>query len=85
MPRVKVTRSRKVKGGRLIVGLYGPSMGFQPVDEVIRNIQQGSIRYFVREGSWEEDVRVVDDGGGFVLVTTKNVFSPNNLENLPDY
>ena len=85
MPRAKVTRSRKAKGGRLILGLYGPSIGFQPVEEVIGNIRRGAVGYYVRAGSWETDVRVAEENGAFVLVTTKDVLSPNNLENLPDY
>lgn len=38
MARVKVTRSRKGKGVRMIVGLYGPSIGYQTAEEVINRI-----------------------------------------------
>ena len=84
MPRVKVTGSRKAKGGRLILGLYGPSIGYEPAEEVINRIREGSSRYYVREGSWEADVRVVEEDGESRLVSTKDVLSRNNLENLPD-
>lgn len=84
MPRVKVTGSRKARGGTQIVGLSGPSMGYQTSEEVISQIRTGSTRYYVREGSWEADVRVVEDDGLFKLVSTKDVLSPNHLANLPD-
>jgi len=84
MPRVKVTRSRKAKGGRMILGLYGSSIGYQTAKEVINRIRDGSTKYYVREGSWEADVRVVEDDGAFKLVSTRDVLSRNNLENLPD-
>ena len=84
MPRVKVTRTRKVEGGRRIVGLYGPSFGYQTAEEVLSAIRAGDVRYFVRAGSWEADVRVVEEGGEATLVTTRDVLSRNNLANLPD-
>ena len=84
MPRVKVTRSRKARGGTDIVGLFGPSIGYETAEEVVSRIREGSARYYVREGSWEADVRVVDHGGGVRLVSTNDVFSRNNLANLPD-
>ena len=84
MPRLKVTGSRKARGGTKIVGLYGPSIGYQTSEEVISQIRTGATRYYVREGSWEEDVRVVEDDGLFKLVSTKDVLSPNHLANLPD-
>ncbi len=84
MPRVKVTRSRKARGGRNIVGLYGPSFGYETAEEVASRIGEGATRYYVREGSWEADVRVVEDGGLAKLVTTNDVLSRNNLANLPD-
>ena len=85
MPRVKVTRTRKAKGGRRIVGLYGPSIGFQPAEEVVNRIRSGGGRFYVREGSWEEEIRVVEIEGAVSLVSTLDVLSKNNLLNLPDY
>ena len=84
MRRLKVTRSRKTKGGKEAGGLYGPSFGYQPLEEVIRRIRAGTDRYYVREGSWEADVRVVEDESGSYLVSTRDVLSRNNLANLPD-
>ena len=85
MPRSKVTRSRKANGGKRIVGLFGPSMGYQTAEEVAYIIQAGSGKYYVREESWEADVRLVDAEGGISLVSTKDALSRNNLANLPDY
>ena len=68
----------------MIVGLYGPSIGYQTAEEVINQIRDGSTKYYVREGSWEADVRVVEDDGVFKLVSTRDVLSRNSLENLPD-
>jgi len=84
MPRVKVTRSRKADGGRSIVGLFRPSMGYQTAEEVIARIREGVGRYYVREGPWEADVRAVDESGVVRLVSTTDVLSRNNLSNLPD-
>ena len=75
---------RKAKNGTHIVGLFGPSIGYETAEEVASRIREGAARYYVREGSWEADVRVVEAGGGVRLVSTKDVFSRNNLENLPD-
>ncbi len=84
MPRSKITRSRKADGGRRIIGLFGPSMGYQTAEEVESRIRAGVSRYYVREDSWESDIRLVDEGGTVRLVSTKDVFSGNNLANLPD-
>ena len=84
MPRVKVTHSRKAKKGAHIVGLFGQSIGYETAEEVVSRIREGAARYYVREGSWEADVRVVEDGGLAKLVTTNDVLSRNNLANLPD-
>ena len=84
MARVKVTHTRKTKGRRSIVGLYGPSMGYQDAEEVIDRIRRGVARYYVREGSWEADLRVVEEDGELKLVSTADFFSRNHLANLPD-
>jgi hypothetical protein len=84
MPRVKVTRTRKVGGGKRIVGLCGPSIGYQTAEEVLSQMRAGSVRYYVRAESWEADVRVVEEDGELTLVTTRDVLSRNNLANLSD-
>jgi len=84
MPRVKITRTRKADRGSRIVGLYGPSIGYQSTEEVVDKIRDGE-RYYVREGSWEADIRVVEEDGKTRLVSTRDVLSRNNLSNLPDY
>ena len=84
VPRMKVTRTRKAKSGKRIVGLYGPSIGFRPAEEVVNRIRSGGGRYYVREGSWEAEIRVVEKEGEVSLVSTLDVLSRNNLFNLPD-
>ena len=84
MPRSKITRSRKGDGGKRIIGLFGPSMGYQTAEEVVSRIRGGVGRYYVREEAWEADVRVVEEHGAARLVSTKDLFSRNNLSNLPD-
>ena len=84
MRRLKVTGSRKAWGGTGIVGLCGPTLRYQPMEEVIAHIREGSTQYYVREGSWEADVRVEEEEGGARLVSTRDVLSRNNLLNLPD-
>ena len=43
----------------------------------------GSHRYFVREGPYESEIRVVSDPDQQTIMTTLDVLSPNSLENLP--
>jgi hypothetical protein len=63
--------------------LEGPSFGFLSAEQVVENIRNGSDRYYVREASFEAEVRVIEEGGQKVLVTTRDVTSRNNLFNLP--
>ncbi len=84
MARVRITRTRKTKGARRIVGLYGPSIGYQSAEEVAVAIRNGCAHYFVRAGSWEAEVRVVEAEVGMRLISTEDVLSRNNLLNLPD-
>lgn len=84
MARWKVTKTRKAKDRGWILGMFGPSMGYQSAEEIVQRIREGVARYYVREGSWEAEIRVVDEGDSSRLVSTKDVFSKNNLLNLPD-
>lgn len=84
MPRLRITGSRKARGGKRILGLWGPTSGYRDAEEVVRHIRKGSARYFVREGSWEADIRVVEKDEGAMLVSTADLFSRNHLANLPD-
>jgi len=83
MARLKTTASVKGKE-RAIAGLCGPSFGYRSAGEVIVDIRTGVHEYYVREGPYESKVRVVGEGDEQRLVTTRDVLSPNNLENLPD-
>ena len=83
MARRKVTGSAKGKG-RTINGLCGPSFGYLSAEEVIAEIRAGTHEYFVREGSHESRVRVVREGEDQRLVSTRDLLSRNNLENLPN-
>ncbi len=78
-----MTGSAKGKGHR-ITGLFGPSFGFRPVRDVIFDIQTGTHTYYVREGSFESVVRVVGQSGERRIVTTLDLLSWNNLENVCD-
>jgi hypothetical protein len=80
--RRKVTHSQK-KAGRYITGLCGPSFGFRSTKEVILDIKESRHTYFVREGPFETEVKVVSGEGGLDLVSTRDVLSRNNLLNLP--
>ncbi len=82
MARRKVTHSQK-KAGRYITGLCGPSFGFRSTKEVILDIKESRHTYFVREGPFETEVKVVSGEGGLDLVSTRDVLSRNNLLNLP--
>lgn len=82
MARRKVTRRRKGPGGK-ITALSGPSFGFQSAEAVIADIREGLHTYFVREGPFETEVKVVAEGDQLRLVSTRDVLSRNNLRNLP--
>ena len=82
MARRKVTHSQK-QAGRKITGLCGPSFGFRSTKEVIADIKESRHTYFVREGPFETEVKVVNRDGGLELVSTQDVLSRNNLLNLP--
>jgi hypothetical protein len=82
MARRKVTESMKGRGGR-ITGLCGPSFGFRSAEDVIADILGGFHEYYVREGPYESKVRVISEGEEQRLVSTQDLLSPNNLENLP--
>lgn len=82
MARWRVTGSVKGKNGT-ILGLFGPSFGYRSTLEVITDLLSGSHKYFVREGPYESEVRVVKNGDQETIMTTPDVLSPNNLENLP--
>jgi len=82
MARRRVTLARKGPGGT-ITAVGGPSFGFQTAQVVVEEIQSGSHTYFVREGPFETDVKVVEEGGQMALVSTRDVLSRNNLQNLP--
>ncbi|MCJ7627581.1 MAG: hypothetical protein MUO50_04235 [Longimicrobiales bacterium] len=66
------------------MGLSGPSFGFRFAEDVIADVQGGLYEYYVRQGPYESKVRVIGDGDHQRLVTTQDVLSRNNLENLPD-
>ena len=85
MPRVRITRTRKTCGGRRVIGVFGPTVGYQSAGEVAEALRDGTIRYYVREGAWEADVRVAEDEEGMRLVSTEDLLSQNNLMNLPDF
>jgi len=82
MARWKVTGSVKGMNGT-ILGLYGQSFGYRSTQEVVSDLLAGSHKYFVREGPHESEVRVVGDADEQKIMTTADVLSPNNLENLP--
>lgn len=82
MARRKVTHAQKGPSGK-ITGVGGPSFGFLPAQVVAEGIQSGSHTYFVREAPFETEVRVVEEEGQMLLVSTKDVLSRNNLQNLP--
>lgn len=63
MARFKVTESARSREGR-ILGLYGPSFGYRTTKEVISDLLAGRHVYFVREGSYESEVRVIEEGEG---------------------
>ena len=84
MARRKVTGSAKGKGRR-VTGLCGPSFGYCSAEEVIADIHARVHEYFVREGPYESKVRVAGEGDEQRLVSTQDVLSRNNLENLPDW
>jgi hypothetical protein len=84
MARLRVTHSQKGRGGR-ITGLYGPRFGFRPTAEIVRHLSDQSHQYFVREGPWEDEVKVSPELGEGFLLTTRDVLSRNNLRNLPDF
>ena len=82
MARRKVSESVKGKGRR-ITGLCGPSFGYRSAEDVITDIRGGIHEYYVREGPYESAVRVVEAGNEQRLVSTQDILSRNNLENLP--
>ena len=82
MARRKVTHSAEGRG-QVIAGLCGPSFGFLLAEDVISDIQGGKHQYYVREAPYESSLRVVEKGGMLQLVSTEDVFSRNNLFNLP--
>lgn len=82
MARRKVT-ARRMGKDRIIIGLSGPSFGDISAQEVIEDIQSGAHTYYVREGPYESQVRVAGEGDERRLVSTSDLLSPNNLENLP--
>jgi len=84
MARLRVTHSQKGRGRR-ITGLYGPGFGFRPAEEIAQHLQDQSHRYYVREGGWEDEVKVVGEGDKARLLTTRDVVSRNHLLNLPDF
>ena len=61
----------------------GPSFGFLSAEAVAEIIRRGADTYYVREAPFESEVRVVEEGGKVVLVSTSDVISRNNLLNLP--
>ena len=83
MAKRKVTGSMKGKGRR-IIGLSGPSFGYRSAEEVIADIRTRAHEYYVREGSHESKIRVVGEGDEQRLVSTQDILSRNNLENLSD-
>ena len=84
MARFKVTESARSREGR-ILGLYGPSFGYRTTKEVISDLLAGRHVYFVREGSYESQVRVIEEGEGRTIVSTRDIVSPNNLQNLRSF
>ena len=81
MARWKVTQVERGPGRR-IVGLFGPTMGYRSTAEVIADLDSGSNSYFVKAGPYESEVKAVGDGEERTVFTTKNILSPNHLENL---
>jgi len=83
MPRRRVTASRKGKAGE-ITALAGPSFGFLSAAEVIQDLREGTYSYYVREASYESSIWLSGEEGEEVLISTRDVLSRNNLENLPN-
>ena len=50
---------------------------------MVADILAGNHVYYVREGPYESTVRVVEEGGHRHVETTRDILSPNRLENLP--
>lgn len=82
MARRKVTKAEKGRDGT-ILGVSGPSFGYRSTQEVVADILEGKHVYFVREGPYESAVRVVGEGDHPQIITTRDILSPNHLENLP--
>jgi hypothetical protein len=57
-------------------------MGYRTSAEVIADLETGSHSYFVKEGPYESDVQIVGEGEERTVFTTKNILSPNHLDNL---
>ncbi len=82
MARLKVTRATRGPG-RVIAGVWGPSFDYRTAAEVIEHIEGGTNQYYVRAASHETGVRVVERDGVKQLVSTRDILSRNNLQNLP--
>ena len=83
MTKRRVTASRKGRHGE-ITGLEGPSFGFLSAKEIIEDLRVGKHTYFGREASYESAVWLSGGEGEETLVSTRDVLSRNNLNNLPD-
>jgi len=81
MPRWKITQSDRGKVGE-ILAVYGPSRGYLTTPEVIADIESGAHSYYVKEGPYESEVRVVGEGTSKTITTTRDILPPNHLHNL---
>lgn len=81
MPRWKITRSDLGKRGE-VLAVYGPSRGYLTTPEVVADIESRTHSYYVKEGPYESEVRVVGEGSDKTIITTRDIFSPNHLHNL---
>jgi len=57
-------------------------MGCRSTTEIIADLDSGSNSYFVKEGPYESEVQILREGEERTILTTKNILSPNHLENL---
>ena len=85
MIRRQVTRTGKDKDGD-ITSLCNPGHHWSPRKkaDAIKDIEGGSIGYFVKVGKDEVDVVVAKRGNTKYLRTDPDKTTKNNLEELPD-
>lgn len=85
MTERRVTQSGKDTDGD-ITHLCNPGAPWSPKakDDAIREIEGGTVTYYVKEEAPRTDVHVVNENGKKYLRTDKDKSSKNNLDNLPN-